>query len=92
MDPAQHNKIPQYIGNYPPKIWKGFTFEQVSHLQQAIYMYDARGASVATRRRQTFTWSGALGQLAATAQAGGHRFHAAAHQDGLGFSFAGSIR
>ena len=29
-------KIPQYIGNYPPdNMEKGFTFEQVSQLQQA---------------------------------------------------------
>jgi hypothetical protein len=39
-------KIPEYIGNYPPNdMERGFTFEQVSHLQQAIWdMYGPRGA------------------------------------------------
>lgn len=67
-------KIPQYIGNYPPdNMEKGFTFEQVSQLQQAIWdMYGARGARVfATRAgEQTFnTGLAHFGQLAATAQA-----------------------
>jgi predicted hydrocarbon binding protein len=67
-------KIPIYIGNYPAdNMEKGFTFEQVSQLQQAIWdMYGPRGARVfATRAgEQTFTDGLAhFGALANTAQA-----------------------
>jgi predicted hydrocarbon binding protein len=67
-------KIPEYIGNYPPNdMERGFTFEQVSHLQQAIWdMYGPRGARVfATRAgEQTFTDGlSHFGALASTAQA-----------------------
>jgi predicted hydrocarbon binding protein len=67
-------KISEYINNYPPdNMEKGFTFEQVSQLQQAIWdMYGPRGARVfATRAgEQTFTDGLAhFGALAKTAQA-----------------------
>lgn len=67
-------KIPQYIGNYPPdNMEKGFTFEQVSQLQQAIWdMYGPRGARVFATRAGEQTFNDGLkhfGALANAAQA-----------------------
>jgi predicted hydrocarbon binding protein len=67
-------KIPEYIGNYPPDdMDKGFTFEQVSQLQQAIWdMYGPRGARVFATRAGEQTFNDGLahfGSLARTAQA-----------------------
>ena len=67
-------KIPQYIGNFPPNdMAKGFSFEQVSQLQQAIWdMYGPRGARVFATRAGEQTFNDGLahfGQLASTAQA-----------------------
>jgi hypothetical protein len=54
-------KLQEYIGNYPPEsIKKGFPFEHVSALQQALYdMYGSRGARVFATRggEQTFNHS-----------------------------------
>jgi hypothetical protein len=67
-------KIPEYIGNYPPDdMDKGFTFEQVSQLQQAIWdMYGPRGARVFATRAGEQTFADGLahfGTLANTARA-----------------------
>lgn len=67
-------KIPEYIGNYPSDdMDKGFTFEQVSQLQQAIWdMYGPRGARVFATRAGEQTFNDGLahfGSLARTAQA-----------------------
>jgi predicted hydrocarbon binding protein len=67
-------KIPEYIGNYPPNnMEKGFTFEQLSQLQQAIWdMYGPRGARVFATRAGEQTFNDGLahfGALASTAQA-----------------------
>lgn len=67
-------KIPEYIKNYPPdSMDKGFTFEQVSQLQQAIWdMYGPRGARVFATRAGEQTFTDGLehfGALAKTAQA-----------------------
>jgi predicted hydrocarbon binding protein len=67
-------KIPEYIGNYPSdNMEKGFTFEQLSQLQQAIWdMYGPRGARVFATRAGEQTFNDGLahfGALASTAQA-----------------------
>lgn len=67
-------KIREYIGNYPPdNMEKGFTFKQVSQLQQAIWdMYGPRGARVFATRAGEQTFNDGLahfGALASTAQA-----------------------
>jgi predicted hydrocarbon binding protein len=67
-------KIPEYIGNYPPDdMEKGFSFEQLAQLQQAIWdMYGPRGARVFATRAGEQTFNDGLahfGALATTAQA-----------------------
>ncbi len=67
-------KIPHFIGNYPPdNMDKGFSFQEVAQLQQAIWdMYGPRGARVFATRAGEQTFQDGVehfGQLAKTAQA-----------------------
>ena len=64
-------KIPEYIKNYPPdNMEKGFTFEQVSQLQQAIWdMYGPRGARVFATRAGEQTFNDGLAHFGALANA-----------------------
>jgi predicted hydrocarbon binding protein len=64
-------KIPEYIGNYPPdNMEKGFSFQQVSQLQQAIWdMYGPRGARVFATRAGEQTFNDGLAHFGALANA-----------------------
>jgi predicted hydrocarbon binding protein len=64
-------KIPGYIGHYPPDdMDKGFSFEQVSQLQQAIWdMYGPRGARVFATRAVEQTFNDGLAHFGALANA-----------------------